>query len=304
MATPGSNDEEEKAAEAQRKAMARAEKLKWSNDPETVHSMADVDEEFSNQTKNAISPFLLTEGESVIASKTTAKAEAAARTSVSEEIKNSSEGSLSGSAINTDQLLSQWSGQKQAQRAKSTAQQDALLKRIRSEIDHEIEQIKQSGHPLSATIVLIARAFGKDPKQWLPADKISNLFIEAVLYSVGMDLPWGFDATPDYAELKYILGEDKRFTRVFRKDKLRPNESAADFAGSFLQDGDIILWVTPEIRLSGFLERSQAGQYNILAAGSPDSPTGFIYTTLEFFIQSYAAGNPTPDAVYRLSRIV
>jgi len=141
------------------------------------------------------------------------------------------------------------------------------------------------------------------PRQWLPSDKVSNLFIEAVLYSAGLELPWGFDSIPDYAELKYVLSEDKRFSRVFRHDKMRPRESSAEFAGCPVEDGDIALWVSPEIRLSGLIEKAEGGAHNILSAGCADSPTGFIYTTLDFFVQTYAAKSPTPDVVYRLTRI-
>jgi hypothetical protein len=310
MTTSGSNQDEEKSAEAQKRAQARADRLKWMNNPEAVHSMADVAEDATGQQAKDGSSFCLTEGESVIASKTTAKAEAEARELAWEEaIVTTSQiptATLAG-ALSTDELLSQWSGQKQAQKARGSGLQDEILKRIRSEIDLEIEHIRgqsySSGYSLGTTLILIARAFGKDPRQWLPAEKVSNLFVEAVLYSAGMDLPWGFDSIPDYAELKYILGEDKRFTRIFRHDKLRPRESAAEFARCHIDDGDIAIWVSPEIRLSGFIERAEEGHHNILSAGCVDSPTGFIYTTLEFFVQTYASKGPTPDVVYRLARL-
>jgi hypothetical protein len=314
MTTSGANQDEEKSAEALKRAQARADRLNWMNNPEAVHSMADVAEDATEGSTRPGSSFCLTEGESVIASKTTAKAEAEARELAWEEAivgTGQIPGAALAGAMNTDELLSQWSGQKQAQKARGAALQDEILKRIRSEIDLELEQIRNqsyssgntSGYSLGSALILMARAFGKDPRQWLPAEKVSNLFIEAVLYSAGMDLPWGFDSIPDYAELKYILGEDKRFTRVFRRDKLRPNESAADFAKCHIEDGDIALWVSPEIRLSGLLERAEGGRHNILSAGCVDSPTGFVYTTLEFFASTYATKDPTPDVVYRLARL-
>ncbi len=116
-------------------------------------------------------------------------------------------------------------------------------------------------------------------------------------------MPWGFDSIPDYAELKYILSQDKRFTRVFRYDKYRPSESAVDFSKCPVEDGDIAIWINQETKLSGLIEKAEEGQHNILSAGCPDSPTGFIYTTLEFFVQTYAASNTTPDVVYRLTRL-
>jgi hypothetical protein len=307
MTTSGSNQDEEKSAEAQKRAQARADRLKWMNNPEAVHSMADVAEDGTTAQSKEGGSFCLTEGESVIASKTTAKAEAEARELAWEEAietTNQVPGSVTASAMSTDELLSQWSGQKQARKSRdSSVLQDEMLKRIRSEIDLELEQIRHEKYPLGSTLILMARTFGKDPRQWLPAEKVSNLFLEAVLYSVGMDLPWGFDSIPDYAELKYILGEDKRFTRVFRHDKMRPKESAADFAKCHIEDGDIALWVSPEIKLSCLIERAEEGRHNILSAGCVDSPTGFIYTTLEFFVQTYAAASPTPDVVYRLLRL-
>ena len=311
MTTSGSNQDEEKSVEAQKRDQARADRLKWMNNPEAVHSMADVAEDDSKERDKEGRSFCLTEGESVIASKVTAKAEAEAKELAWEEaIVNTNQISavtLAG-ALSTDELLSQWSGQKQAQKARGSGLQDEILKRIRTEIDLEIEQIRaqsclsgnSSGYSLGPTLILMARAFGKDPRQWLPADKVSNLFIEAVLYSAGMDLPWGFDSIPDYAELKYLLGQDKRFSRIFRHDKYRPKESAAAFAKCQIEDGDLALWVSPEIRLSGLIERAEEGQHNILSAGCVDSPTGFIYTTLEFFVQTYCAKSPTPDVVYRL----
>jgi hypothetical protein len=266
--------------------------------------MADVAEDETGEQGKEGSAFCLTEGESVIASKITAKAAAEARETAREEalVSDSQLPTNSANTLDTNQLLSQWSGQKQAQKVRESGLQDQILKRIRSEIDSEIEQIRDHGYPIGTTLILIARAFGKDPRQWLPAERVSNLFLEAVLYSAGMDLPWGFDSIPDYAELKFILNEDKRFTRVFRKDKLRPRESAVEFANCPVQDGDIALWINPEIRLSGLIERAEQGRHNILSAGCIDSPTGFIYTTLEFFVQTYAAKSPPPDVVYRVAR--
>ena len=260
------------------------ERRRWMNDPETIHSMSDV--AHTGDETQAL-PFCLTEGESVIASKTTAISEALARES----------------ALSTDQLLSHWSGQKAARKAKGPPLQDELVRRIRVEIEAEIADILQNDYPIGATLVLIARAFGKDPRQWLPADKISNLLIEAVLYSAGMELPWDFDSIPDYAELKYILGEDRRFARIFRTDKLRPKESLSAFSQCPIEDGDIALWTSPGLRLSGLLEKAEGGRHNILSGGCVDSPTGFLYTTLDFFIESYAQSCPTPDVVYRVKSL-
>jgi len=306
MTTSGSTPDEQKEAEAQQRAKARADKLVWMNNPETIHSMADVPDEVAGEAAKDGSSFCLTEGASVIASKETARAEAEARGQAWEEAivnANAIPTQALVQALTTDELLSQWSGQKQAQKARGAGLQDEILKRLRQEIDLEIEQIREKAYPIGSTLILIARAYGKDPRQWLPADKVSNLFLEAVLYSVGMDLPWGFDSIPDYAELKFILSEDKRFTRVFRADKMRPKESAADFAKCPIEDGDIALWVSPEVRQSALIERAEEGHHNVLSAGCVDSPTGFIYTTLEFFAQTYAAKSPTPDVVYRLVRL-
>jgi len=297
-----SENEDGQLADAQKRAQARADRLRWMNNPAAAHSLSDVgsnadlnananpDAAAGPQAKQATAeapePFVLTEGESVLASKNTARAAQEAQTA----------------QLSTDELLSQWSGQKK-QKGRSVNVQDQLIKRVRAEIDLEIDEIREQSYSLSSTLILIARAFGKDPRQWLPSDKASNLFIEAVLYSAGLELPWGFDSIPDYAELKYILSEDKRFSRVFRHDKMRPRESAAEFARCSVEDGDIALWVTPEIRLSGLIEKGEGGGHNILSAGCSDSPTGFIYTTLDFFVQTYAANSPTPDVVYRLVRM-
>jgi|GEM_PF-2655178 len=296
-----SENEDGQQAEAQKRAQARADRLRWMNNPAAAHSLSDVGSDVGQNAKvnpgatagppagqakaEAPEPFVLTEGESVLASKNTAKAAQEAQ----------------AAQLSTDELLSQWSGQKQ--KGRSVNVQEQLIKRVRAEIDLEIDEIREQSFSLSSTLILIARAFGKDPRQWLPSDKASNLFIEAVLYSAGLELPWGFDSIPDYAELKYILSEDKRFTRVFRHDKMRPRESAAEFARCSVEDGDIALWVTPEIRLSGLIEKGEGGGHNILSAGCSDSPTGFIYTTLDFFVQTYAAKSPTPDVVYRLVRM-
>ncbi|MBU6454059.1 MAG: hypothetical protein KGS72_19930 [Cyanobacteria bacterium REEB67] len=263
---------------------AAAERRRWMNDPETIHSMSDV--AHTGDETQAL-PFCLTEGESVIASKATAMSEAHARQN----------------ALSTDQLLSHWSGQKAARKGKGPPLQEEIVKRIRREIEAEIAEILQNEYPIGATLVLIGRAFGKDPRQWLPADKISNLFIEAVLYSAGMELPWDFDSIPDYAELKYILGEDRRFTRIFRTDKLRPKESANAFSQCLIEDGDIALWTSPGLRLSGLLEKAEGNRHNILSGGCVDSPTGFLYTTLDFFIETYAQSSPTPDVVYRVKSL-
>src|ERR1700679_1153751 len=137
MTTSASNQDEEKSAEAQKRAQTRADRLKWMNNPEAVHSMADVEDPAGEPAKDS-SNFCLTEGESVIASKTTAKAQAQARELAWEEaIESTSQiptAALAGS-MSTDQLLSQWSGQKQAQKARGSGLQDEILKRIRSEID-------------------------------------------------------------------------------------------------------------------------------------------------------------------------
>jgi hypothetical protein len=293
IATRPDNDEEKNGPPAETavdvlssKAVDQTadERRRWMNDPETIHSMSDV--AHTGDETQAL-PFCLTEGESVIASKATAISEALARES----------------ALSTDQLLSHWSGQKAARKAKGPPLQDELVRRIRIEIEAEIADILQNDYPIGATLVLIARAFGKDPRQWLPADKISNLLIEAVLYSAGMELPWDFDSIPDYAELKYILGEDRRFARVFRTDKLRPKESANAFSQCPIEDGDIALWTSPGLRLSGLLEKAEGGHHNILSGGCVDSPTGFLYTTLDFFIENYALSCPTPDVVYRVKSL-
>jgi hypothetical protein len=305
MSTAGSNQDDENSVQNQTRPQTRADRLKWMNNPETVHSMADVAEDGAGQPVKDGSSFCLTEGESVIASKNTARAEAAAREQAWEEaIVNTNKAAAESAAdLSTDELLSQWSGQKQARKARGPALQDEIIKRIRNEIDQELEQIRNDGYPLGPTLILMARAFGKDPRQWLPADKVSNLFIEAVLYSAGLDLPWGFDSIPDYAELKYIFGQDRRFTRVYRYDKYRPKETAADFSRCPIEDGDIAIWINQESKLSGLLEKAEEGRHNILSAGCPDSPNGFIYTTLEFFVQSYAPTNTTPDVVYRLLKL-
>lgn len=303
MTTSGSNQDDETSAQDQQRAQTRADRLKWMNNPETVHSMTDVAEDGSGQPLQPGGSFCLTEGESVIASKSTARAEAAAREQAWEEAivaTNKTASETLAADFSTDELLSQWSGQKQARKARGPALQEEIIQRIRSEIDLELEQIRNEGYPLGSTLVLMARAFGKDPSQWLPADKVSNLFIEAVLYSAGLDLPWGFDSIPDYAELKYIFSQDRRFTRVYRYDKYRPKETAAEFARSPIEDGDIAIWINQENKLSGLLEKAEGGRHNILSAGCPDSPNGFVYTTLEFFAQSYAPANTTPDVVYRL----
>jgi hypothetical protein len=301
-----SNQDEENRVEADKRGQTREDRLKWMNNPETVHSMADVAEDDNKEKIQAGSSFCLTEGESVIASKTTSRAVAEARELAWEEA-IAGAGQIPSkdlaAGLNTDELLSQWSGQKQARKAQGPALQDEIVKRIRNEIDAELEQIRAQNYPLGVTMILMARAFGKDPRQWLPSERISNLFIEAVLYSAGMDLPWGFDSIPDHTELKYIFGQDKRFMRVFRHDKFRPEESAVEFARCPIEDGDIALWVNPEIKLSCLLERAEEGCHNVLGSGCIDSPTGFIYTTLDFFVQSYAPKNPTPDVVYRVLRL-
>ncbi|MBS2007476.1 MAG: hypothetical protein JST01_10570 [Cyanobacteria bacterium SZAS TMP-1] len=291
--TMSENEDKQKREEAEKRAQARAERLRWMNNPEAAHSLSDVAPEGRGSEQNkAAAAFLLTEGDNVIASKTTARAEAEAKST-----------GAATAQLSTDELLSQWSGQKQKQKARRSSVQEELLQRVRAEIDLEIDEIREQGYPLGSELILIARAFGKDPRQWLPSDKVSNLFIEAVLYSAGLDLPWGFDSIPDYAELKYVLSEDKRFVRVFRHDKGRVNESAAEFAACPIEDGDIALWASPDVQRSGFIERAEGGRHNILSAGCEDSPTGFIYTTLEFFINTYATKSPTPDVVYRLTRL-
>ena len=301
MTSSGSNQDDDQSieiatdaiADDQAKAAEKANRLKWANNPETIHSLSDVASPVVGEPLNAQQAFLLTEGESVIASKATARAESMQKESARDSFPQ----------VTTDQLLSHWSGQKVARKSRGPNLQEQIFKRIRDEIEVEIEAICQADYQLGTALILIARAFGKDPRQWLPGDKVSNLFIEAVIYSAGLTLPWDFDSIPDYAELKFIMGEDKRFSRIFRSDKLRPQESAEAFAQCKIADGDIALWVNPAVRQSGFIERAEGGQHNILAGGCIDSPTGFIYTTLEFFMQTYAGKNPTPDVVYRLEKL-
>ncbi len=177
MTTSGSNQDDENSEGAQKRPQTRADRLKWMNNPETVHSMTDVAEENPDVPAGDGSAFCLTEGESVIASKTTARAEAAAREQAWEEaIVSTNQISLSAAdePPSTDQLLSKWSGQKQARKARGPALQEEIIKRIRNEIDLELEQIRLSGYSLGSTLILMGRTFGQDPSQWLPAEKVSQ----------------------------------------------------------------------------------------------------------------------------------
>ena len=227
------------------------QKTGWMNNPDTIYSLSDVSD-VAGQPGQETS-FVLTDHGNVVASKATARQEAHSKSP----------------AQNSSMVSALIPGQP-GQPGQN------LIGRIRSEIENEVKALELSDLPLGVKLVLIARAYGRDPQQWLPGDRVSNLFVEAVLYSAGLNLPWGFDSVPDYAELKYVLGQDKRFDRVFRVDKLRPQESARLFAACSFEDGDLAIWASNGRRLSCFLEKaesvdSETVAYNVLSAGCLDS---------------------------------